>query len=308
MSVLTNDSITGDLSTSTIASKKRKEYMYSELNRLQNEWNEKVKVEIPDATKYERKELLDVDRAGVEKSVKESEAPVFQSSVNSLMTDSKERVEKQENAIASEKQAVAQKSDNIRKEYEKERASGADDMIKQGIARSSIAQNLQQGIDESEKTALEHAKNQSDVKIKGYELEITLLKQRLQEDLSELKISHANKVQERIDKILKEIDQENAKILEYNNEMEKLEVRDQETRARLQNEALQEKYRELKNEARYGYTGDKKENYLERVQIVKDYFGGLPKDKAIAEFKADEKMESYLGLYYDRVLSYLYGR
>ena len=94
----------------------------------------------------------------------------------------------------------------------------------------------------------------------------------------------------------------------YNNEMEKREQADKKEIARLQSNALAEKYKLARNEARYGYSGAKKDNYLQRLSIARDYFSRLSKEQALAELKANEKLYDYLGLYYNRLHSEILGR
>ena len=300
--------VDGNIATNFMTQEERKRYMMSELERLKNEWDEETKVEIPEEKKYDRKEYLQVDRAGVKNDVEQSMSGEFISGVNVLKADNDKKVGEKQTDIDEEKTDISQESARIHNEYEKEREDSANDMIKRGIARSSIAQGEQERLVGAEEEDLRLAKEKSEVKIKGLELEIALLRGELQSDLSALKISHATKVQTKIDSILKKIDEENAKILEYNNEMEKREQADKKEIARLQSNALAEKYKLARNEARYGYSGAKKDNYLQRLSIARDYFSRLSKEQALAELKANEKLYDYLGLYYNRLHSEILGR
>lgn len=297
----------GDLNTNILPSNKKK-YMYDSLEKLKQEWDATQVVDIPEATKYDRKELINVDRVAVREDVKKSYADEFANKVLSLNTKANSDIENQKQKISGEKAKSQENEVLIKDSFENARTKSKDDMIKQGLARSSIAVNEEERIGEEEKFALYSAKSESERKIKGYELEIALLSNELKNDLSALQISHAEKVQKKIDDILSDIDKENAKILEYNNDMEKLEVRDAEKRAEIQHSVNTAKQKQAVNEAKYGYSGEKKENYLARYDIALDYFDSLPKKQAIKELTSDIKMTTYLGLYYDRLLSYLHGK
>lgn len=307
MPTIEKPNYSGDLNTNILPSNKKK-YMYDSLEKLKQEWDATQVVDIPEAKKYDRKELINVDRVAVKEDVKKSYADEFANKVISLNTKANADIEEKKQKISGEKANSQENEVLIKDSFEKARSQSKDDMIKQGIARSSIAVNENERLGEEEKFALNSAKSESERKIKGYELEVVLLTEELKNDLNELKISHAEKVQKRIDEILSDIDSENAKILEYNNDMKKLEVRDAEKRAEIQHEVSMAKQKQAVNEAKYGYTGEKKENYLARYDIALDYFDSIPKKQALKELTSDIKMPTYLGLYYDRLLSHLHGK
>lgn len=300
--------ISGNIGTSHLGLKEQKRYMLSELERLKNEWDEQTKIEIPELKTYERREYLDVDRAGVKESVEKNLSGEFSTAVNDAKASSDVKVAQKQDIIDREKVKFDQKEVDLTKALEKDKKKSANDMIKQGISRSSIASGAIEELNQAYDEDIAEARELSETKIKGYELEIALLQKELKNDLEKLKISHANKVQDRIDKILSEIDRENQKIFAYNNEVAQKEQKDAEDRARLQAQVLADKYAQMRNEAKYGYSGEKKENYLQRLKIARDYFDRLSKEQALKELQENEKMYDYLGLYYNRLLSEIMTR
>ena len=298
-----NDKTVSNVGTdfSSMADKKR--YMLSELERLKNEWDEKTRVDIPELKTYERREYLDVDRDSVKHQVESESAAEFASAVNDAKNESDKKINAKSNAVANEKSSYTQKIKELGEKLEKDVRNSANDMIKQGIARSSIATGEEEGLRESYEATVLAERERSETKIKGLELEKALLEKEFKNDLENLKISHATKVQNKIDKIVGEIDKENQKIFEYNNKIAMQEQKDKKEIARIQSNALAEKYQQMRDEAKYGYSGEKKENYLQRLDIARDYFNRLDKEQALKELQENEKMYEYLGLYYNRLLS-----
>ena len=76
----------GDLNTNILPSNKKK-YMYDSLEKLKQEWDATQVVDIPEAKKYDRKELINVDREAVKEDVKKSYADEFANKVISLNED-----------------------------------------------------------------------------------------------------------------------------------------------------------------------------------------------------------------------------
>ncbi|MBQ2715136.1 MAG: hypothetical protein IJF76_05870, partial [Clostridia bacterium] len=113
--------VDGNIATNFMTQEERKRYMMSELERLKNEWDEETKVEIPEEKKYDRKEYLQVDRAGVKNDVEQSMSGEFISGVNVLKADNDKKVGEKQTDIDEEKTDISQENARIHNEYEKER-------------------------------------------------------------------------------------------------------------------------------------------------------------------------------------------
>ena len=61
-------------------------------------------------------------------------------------------------------------------------------------------------------------------------------------------------------------------------------------------------------ESKYGYSGEKLENYSERYRIAYDFYSALSPDIAVDALKASPSMKYYLGNMYDRLLSSLQSK
>ena len=71
----------------------------------------------------------------------------------------------------------------------------------------------------------------------------------------------------------------------------------------------QEKEKEQQEyESKYGYSGEKLENYSERYRIAYDFYSALSPDVAVDALKASPNMKYYLGNLYDKLLSSLQSK
>lgn len=300
--------LTGGFNTEINVPIDRRKYMLNELERLKREWDEKTEIKIPEVKKFERKELVSVDRAGVGDKVEKELAPELIAGTNTLKSKADKKTAEAESLIKNEELRAKNKEQDIFLDYQDNKENSKNDMIKQGIARSSIAEGERERIENEASQSLGLLREESQNKIKGYELEIALLEKTLKSDLESLRLSHAVKVQQRIDKIVSDIDKENEKILEYNNKVADLEARAEEERAEIQHQAWKESKALARQEAKYGYSGEKKDNYMERYDVAKAYYNTLPKEQALNELQSEPKMRTYLGLYFDMLQSYLLSK
>lgn len=196
----------------------------------------------------------------------------------------------------------------------KERVS--DETLKRGLARSSIAVN---SISDLQKAHLEEAgKQQSEYQKIVSDIDKNIEKLKLDKDnaLDNLDLKYAVELDEKINELKKERDKTMLEYEEYNSEIREKNNEFAKDRELQVAEFLNEKKKEQaeKNKAqeafenKYGYTGEKLNNYQKRYDIALDFYNSLSPDIAVAALKSSPNMKYYLGKMYDKLLQELSKR
>ncbi len=134
--------------------------------------------------------------------------------------------------------------------------------------------------------------------------------------LDELNIKYASELNDRIEELkaqrqkdIEQTEKYNANIrkqqAEYDRKREEsvAEYLDELEKKKEQERAKQEQY-----EQKYGYSGEKQENYLKRYELAYDFYTSLSPEIAADALKASPNMQHYLGYYYDKLLQILLRR
>lgn len=297
-----------DINLDLLVPTERKKAMLSELGRLDNEWKEKTKVEIPEVERYERKEEKVIDTESIKKDVLEDRSFNYDKKVGEMESKSVAQQDKKASEIDKVKSDFVESESDVLSGYEYSKKALSDDMIDRGLSRSSIKSESEKGLLESVSQNLAELKKVSEDKVGSLQMEIDLLKSQLESDLESFRISEAIKVQDEIDKIVQKLTAENEKIKEYNDKLTQKEAESERKRSEAMLKAEEARIKEAEQDALYGYRGEKAENYYKRLEVAKKYYGSIPKEQALEELKKDVDTRNYLGLYYNKLLAYLYQR
>ena len=201
-----------DINLDLLVPTERKKAMLSELGRLDNEWKEKTKVEIPEVERYERKEEKVIDTESIKKDVLEDRSFEYDKKVGEMESKSVAQQDKKASEIDKVKSDFVESESDVLSGYEYSKKALSDDMIDRGLSRSSIKSESEKGLLESVSQNLAELKRISEDKVGSLQMEIDLLKSQLESDLESFRISEAIKVQDEIDKIVQKLTAENEKI------------------------------------------------------------------------------------------------
>ncbi len=286
----------------------RKANMYVELERLKNRWENKNKTELPEVKTYEKKEYKEEDADKIKAQVEEEFKGATESGILNLQTKNDSQKSKIKTKMEEQNASLDIAKEQIKDDYSKSKADVLSRAIEQGIARSSIVGAEQDRLSEEERAVMRVLEEENALKNSAYEVELALLEKELEAAMQEFQIEQAVKIKKRINDLTSDVKKENEKILEYNNKMAELEQKSINARAdAIEDAKAREKELEAE-EARYGYTGDKKLNYDQRMNVAKNYYMSLSRDEALKQFEADTALHEYLGLYYDDLRTILLGR
>ena len=259
-------------------------------------------VKIPDSLNLTEKALDDTTNEQITQQVNKKHNPEKELGIEEITATSEEKsqaVEGKKADVISDDEA---KVNAIEKEHFNARQSAEDDALRRGISSSSIYDEQLDYIDDSQVQALETQRRATQDAISALDMQIELLNQKLQRDLADFEIAHAAKVSKEIDKLIAERDRQNAAAISYNNTIKEKEAAYQEKRRQLIEQRQKEQEEKERYELEHGYTGYKKENYLKRYELAREYYKSKTRDDALEELRGDATAQKYLGYYYQKLL------
>lgn len=223
-------------------------------------------------------------------------------------------------ALAENKKAAGetlkQSYENLDKLYKQLREDANDNLLKRGIARSSIATGSMDALDASHLKSASDAGNAYSKAVADINDSIAKLERDKDSALSELDLKYAVELEEKINRLKDERDKTVEKYEKYNNEIRQKNEAYEENRQKKISDYLKksekDKFEKEKQqreyESQYGYSGDKLKNYSERYQVAYDFYSSLSPDIAADALKASPNMKYYLGEYYNKLLSSLQSK
>lgn len=210
-------------------------------------------------------------------------------------------------------ETLKQSYENLDKLYKQLRESANDDMLKRGIARSSIATNNMDALDASHLKSASDAESAYSKAVANINDGIAKLERDKDTALEELDLKYAVELDEKINALKAERDKTVEKYEKYNNEVrQKNEAYEANRQKKIseylkqsEKDKLEKEKQQREYESKYGYSGEKLKNYAERYQVAFDFYSSLSPDIAADALKASPNMKYYLGEYYDKLLSSL---
>lgn len=220
-------------------------------------------------------------------------------------------------AVGEKTQTAEQKRSDTLKDltavYEQLRKDAENSATERGLARSSVLSSAAQDLDSAQSAATADAEKEYSEQIAALDSELMRLSDERESALGQMELEYAAELEGRIAELKAERDAEAKKYAEYNN---KIAEKDREyALEREQNIAdyleerekeRQEREEEIREqEKKYGYTGEKQQNYAKRYDIAYEFYSSLSPDIAAAALEASPNMRYYLGNYYDKLLDTL---
>ena len=176
--------------------------------------------------------------------------------------------------LDSSRNQISDSAEDVKKGIEESYSTALKDvgnsLLKRGLARSSVAANLESGIMEGQAAALASAAADLNGRLAGLEKEITDLNREREKALSELDIARAASVTERINNLKAERDEKMKEAVKYNNTIE---------------EKIAEYEKYLSEQGENSSVSDnnsyKNSAEKEKISYLKNYFKGLSKKEAM---------------------------
>lgn len=236
--------------------------------------------------------------------------------VNSVDEKYGERTDTLKDKLDDAEKTHAQKDKDLEELYDSLRKSGFADGVKRGTARGSIVSSLIDSLNSGESVSREEAYNNYLDGVNAINAEMSKLNEERQIALDELDLKYASSLEKQIAKLKEERDATVAKYVKYNNNVEEKEQKyavqrqkdvekflEEQEKAEAKKEEEQREY-----EAKYGYSGEKLQNYNERYRLAYDFYMSLDADIAESALDASPNMKYYLGNYYSKLKAQLAQR
>ncbi|MGN0797502.1 MAG: hypothetical protein ACI4M5_04770 [Christensenellales bacterium] len=210
-------------------------------------------------------------------------------------------------ALVNAKKEYADNSQNKKDNLDQIKSTTA----KKGTIRSSIKTNLDEQAqkDYEDMKAKIYGKYLSNVNAIDYKIQ--QLNAQRQDALSDLDIAYAKSISSDIDKLVKERNEELDKIQKYNDEQSQKATEYLENRTKMIQKQREDianiQTQERENEVKYGYSGDKLDEYNSRLNAAIEFYKSMPSDIAYELVVNNQQLKKYLGLMYGNLVSAIHG-
>ncbi len=216
-----------------------------------------------------------------------------------------EYIAKKQSAESSAKE----KEKDLENLYAELKEKQKNESIKKGVNRGSILSSLISQISANENADVEKVQKAYVDTVDAIDMQIKSLDDARENALEELDLTLASELKDKIAKLKSERDKAVASYVKYNNSVEEKEREYATKRAENIEDFLAKKETEEKErEEKYGYSGDKLENYSKRYNIAYDFYMSLSPEIAASALNASPNMRYYLGQYYDKLMGELSKR
>lgn len=197
--------------------------------------------------------------------------------------------------------------------YDELRRQAGNDAIARGVARSSILTSARQDLNDEQSRKEAQSRVAYDAEMSDIGSELESLRREQDAAFEQLDLKYAAELEERIARLKEERDETARRYAEYNNEVEEKEheyaVKREEDIAEYlkdrEKERLEREEKQREEEKKYGYTGEKQENYAKRYDIAFEFYSSLSPDIAADALAASPSMKYYLGNYYEKLMGAL---
>ena len=206
-----------------------------------------------------------------------------------------------QNIKQTEQSAISQKNE-AKQLYSSLKQDAAKDAVKRGLARSSIVINILDAFDQGMIEEYNKINQEISTKIDSLNSKKQLLDEQKQNALNAFDISYAVKLSNKIDEINKELNEQEQKVIEYNNQIAQKEA---EYEAKRKQNALDYAEYIQKNGTDTIVQLKREEKY----NLAKEYLMSLSKDEALDELSNNKIFSSELGpTNYSKLKVYIMGR
>lgn len=230
--------------------------------------------------------------------------------IDNIKKESADNAAKLEKNKASYESAKARALQNLDTAYGSAAESIDSDVIKRGLARSSVAANAKSDLAGSYASQAAEIMRDYSVKIADIDAEINSLDAKLNAAFNDFNLSYAVKLTEKLNELKAEREKKTKEALEFNNSVKekqaKLDNERLKTESTLYSNALNQKAKE--NDLDNLTTEQRDAVYKSVYNKMDEYLGSLPKKEAKLELLNHTLYRDHLSDYYYYKLYDKYGR
>lgn len=240
--------------------------------------------------------------ADIEKEVSDKMAEKSKSDYEKILQELQNKNDALEKEKESLQGAKTQAEKSLDESYNHLEEKTNNNLLKRGIARSSIAALSEGQINEKRQDAKQSLTKQYMDETKALDNKINALEG---EKITALK-NNDLKYSELIDSEIARLKKEQTDILKYNNSVTEKEAKYQRELEKLMYDYAQKNSQKLKDEQAYekenGYTGAKKKEYENRLNAAVEFYSQVDPRVVPSLLKNNVQLKSYLGNYYNTLV------
>lgn len=276
--------------------------LIDKLNEINNKKYESdvIFVDVKPTLGLQKKEEIEIDEDELRESISNALSKENETKKASKQKLTSEEIEKVLNQMQGLTQSAESNAQNISEIYDEERESFSMDALKRGLARSSIALLKISEIDNEKANKLNQIAENLSQELLEKEQTIQNLQTSLSESFEKLDLELVEDIENELSKQIEELKKRQEEILEFNNNVNKLEAEYQLKLPDKLKEA-EEYNKQAKQEQLKSTFKKSNELYLACV----DYFGRLDRKTAINEFLQTKELQTVLGSAYYDVYNYI---
>lgn len=252
--------------------------------------------QVEDDLNLEKVEVPEIDEEKIKAEIIESESAKNEIKKN----DETKKVQSQEESKQNEISSLIEDAENEKTEigevYDNYKKSTESDIIKRGLARSSVAVLSMDNIEAGRAKELSRVAENLSKSIAGVEKEIEALKANLEVSLENLDLELAQNINKAINEKISDLKEKQQEAIEFNNSVKKIEAE-----YKLKLDSKKKEAAEFEQELAEKYEGaaqaDKRE---QKLKVAMDYFGTMDKFSALSQIIGNSELARSLGDdYYD---------
>lgn len=266
------------------------EQLSAELDRIDDMYKVSVAEDLPDPVKYDRLEYDAPTDEEIAASAKSALEDYRVSEISGIETDAENRIRDKENEKISAEKLAEETAAETRARYDEAVSDFERDVLKRGLARSSIAVNGSEELQSDKAGALTEISAAAAGEIVRLDGEISALESDKQKALSDFNIAYAAKLAEKIAELTAEREEKQAEVTKYNNTLAEKEREDE--------LALLKLYGSLAETDGKVPEDKLAEFYEAKYDAIRNYLSGLDADIASREIRDNPLLRNSVSDYY----------
>lgn len=296
-----------------------------EISKQLKKLDDEYKSKLPDEKKYDLEKLfpttlnlekknanLQTDEQLKNLAIQNIEDKILNEK-NKVKENASSKIEKLENVKTEKIVDSKNKIEELDALFKELKEKSKNKFVSSGVGRSSIAEKTNETLENQDKTNKDDQKFALVKELSELDNKIVEETSRLDEALRKIDIEQAKDTKKQIENLKQNRDKKALEIEKYNANIEKKQnqyilKREKDVEKFLnekETEKLEKKKAQDEYEKKYGYIGEKLDNYSKRYEIALNFYNSLSPDIAAAALQASPSMKYYLGNYYSKLYSIL---
>lgn len=296
--------------------KDKEKELIEQLEKIDKEYrqeqnSQKVNLDeiMPKEPNYEFIEYQGDDEKTIENKVEQMFGQQLEVDKNGIGLDYENKKNTNKQKVETVDEQAKQELLDLQNKYQQLKENNKSDILQKGLARSSIIAESQKAIDDVKEQKESLVKQEFQNQVDKINRQLELLEKQENQAIAELDLHYASKINDKIKalkderkKSLESIEKYNNSVIEKTNNY-KID-REKAIQDYIHKNIVNDRKTE-EDEAKNGYSGDKKNNYDNRLNLAIDFYSSLPKEAAKQMVNNNSYLQTYLGYNYGKLISHI---